>query len=56
MIMYHPRFKGAHYDIGLRFGKALKKKKKLPVSRLVLHNQLFARQGSRPESLVCLSR
>jgi predicted choloylglycine hydrolase len=25
MIMYHPRFKGSHYDIGLKFGKILKK-------------------------------
>ena len=24
--MYHPRFKGIHYDIGLKFGKILKKK------------------------------
>jgi predicted choloylglycine hydrolase len=23
--MYHPRFKGSHYDIGLKFGKILKK-------------------------------
>ena len=23
--MYHPRFKGSHYDICLRFGKILKK-------------------------------
>jgi predicted choloylglycine hydrolase len=23
--MYHPRFKGSHYDIGLKFGKKLKK-------------------------------
>ena len=25
--MFHPRFKGDHYDIGLKFGKTLKKKK-----------------------------
>ena len=25
--MYHPRFKGSHYDIGLKFGKILKKQK-----------------------------
>ena len=24
--MYHPRFKGNHYDNGLKFGKILKKK------------------------------
>ena len=24
--MYHPRFKGNHYDIGLKLGKKLKKK------------------------------
>jgi predicted choloylglycine hydrolase len=24
--IYHPRFKGSHYDIGLKFGKILKKK------------------------------
>jgi predicted choloylglycine hydrolase len=26
IIMYHPRFKGSHYDIGVKFGKILKKK------------------------------
>lgn len=25
--MFHPRFKGSHYDIGLKFGKTLKKEK-----------------------------
>ena len=25
--MYHPRFKGSHYDIGLKFGQRLKKEK-----------------------------
>jgi predicted choloylglycine hydrolase len=27
MVMYHPRFKGSHYEIGLKFGTTLKKKK-----------------------------
>jgi predicted choloylglycine hydrolase len=49
--MYHPRFKGNHYDIGLKFGKILKKKK-IDFDKLIDLNKFQKDFGKRSQIIL----
>ena len=49
--MYHPRFKGSHYDIGLKFGKLLRKKN-IDLDRLIDLNKFQKDFGKKSQIIL----
>jgi predicted choloylglycine hydrolase len=49
--MYHPRFKGNHYDIGLKFGRILKKKN-IDFDRLIDLNRFQRDFGKKSQMIL----
>jgi predicted choloylglycine hydrolase len=49
--MYHPRFKGSHYDIGLKFGRILKKKN-IDFDRLIDLNRFQKDFGKKSQMIL----
>jgi predicted choloylglycine hydrolase len=49
--MYHPRFKGSHYDIGLKFGKILKKQN-IDFDRLISLDEFQQDFGKKSQAIL----
>jgi predicted choloylglycine hydrolase len=49
--MYHPRFKGSHYDIGLKFGKILKKQN-INFDRLISLDEFQQDFGKKSQTIL----
>jgi predicted choloylglycine hydrolase len=49
--MYHPRFKGSHYDIGLKFGKILKKQH-IDFDRLISLDEFQQDFGKKSQAIL----